>query len=517
MPTDSFVHLHVHTEYSLLDSTVRIAQLMQKAREFGMPAVALTDHGTLYGAIEFYQEAKKAGVKPIIGCEVYIAPGSHKERSGSQSEEAFHFTLLARDRTGYRNLLKLVSIAHLDGFHHKPRIDRELLATNAAGLIGLSGCLEGEINMALSADETGKARQAIADYRDILGIDNFFLELQNHGLEQQEKNNAALRRFGKEFGLGLVASNNVHFLQREHHKAHEVLMCIRTGANIADEKRISHPELYFKSPAEMRGLFADVPEAIDNTLAIAERCNLELEFGRPKYPDYKPPAGKTREQFLFERFLNPEQVIPPDIDVDVCQNRRGEALDYVRQKYGERSVAQIVTFGIFGVITVVREVGRVLGLGHGDADRIVKMIPNELNISLQEASEKNAALKAVIATEPATRQLWDYAKALEGLTRNVGVHAAGVVISDHDLSDNIPLTRANDGSIVSQYSMQPLSDLGMLKMDFFGLKTVTVIRDAENLIREKQPAFKIDKIPLDEQATVDIYNRGETDRSQKLQ
>ena len=616
MSPDSFVHLHLHTEYSLLDGAVRIPELMKKAQALGMPAVAMTDHGNLFGAIEFFQEGKKAGVKPIIGCEVYMAAGSHLDRgTGHGRDTAYHFTLLAKDNAGYANLVKLVSKAHLDGMYYKPRIDKKLLAEHAAGLIGLSGCLKGEVNSALLADDYAKAVSLAGQYRDILGAENFFLEMHNHGIEAELKCSAALPRIGQELGLELVAANDVHFLERAHHEAHDVMICIGTGANVTDERRMKYtPELYFKSAAEMAALFREHPEAVANTLAIAERCNVEIEFGVPKYPDYPPPAGLTqngylrqivdaglRERYgtratedpvirerlerelallesqgfvnyflivwdfidwarqhgipvgpgrgsaagsmvayamritdidpihyklLFERFLNPERVSPPDIDVDFCVNRRAEVIDYVRNKYGDRAVSQIATFGTMGAKSVVRDVGRVLGWPYGDADRISKMIPNELGITLAGldkknketgaiehtpgAIDKNPELKKAVEEESATKQMWEYATTLEGLTRNVGVHAAGVVISDRDLSEYIPLTRASDGSIVSQYAMGPLGDLGMLKMDFLGLKTLTVITDAVALIRPKEPAFDIDKIPVNDQATFDMLNRGET-------
>jgi DNA polymerase-3 subunit alpha len=598
MPSDSFVHLHLHTEYSLLDGAVRTKELMKKAAEFQMPAVAITDHGNLYGAIEFYQEAAKTGIKPIIGCEAYMAPGSIKDRPNNMRDAAYHFTLLAKDGTGYRNLVKLVSAAHLDGFHYKPRIDKELLASHSEGLIGMSACLKGEINMAIQSDNLAKAKQSAAEFRDILGAENFFLELHDHGIEAQHKCNRVLPQIAKEFGLGLVAANDVHFLERGHHEAHDVMICIGTGKMVHDERRMHYvPELYFKSAAEMAELFREHPSAITNTLEIAERCNLELEFGKSKYPDYAAPAGKTREAYLrelcyaglherygeqvsseliqrldyeldvlektgfvsyflivwdfihfakqrgipvgpgrgsaagsmaayvleitdvdplqfnllFERFLNPERISPPDIDVDFCESRRGEVLEYVRQKYGERRVSQIITFGKLKAKSVVRDVGRVMGLSYGDADRIAKMIPNELNITLAAAAEKTPELKRAIATEPATRQLWDYATVLEGLSRNAGVHAAGVVIGDRDLSDYVPLCRDTKGTdVISQFPMGPLNDLGLLKMDFLGLKTLTVIEDTVVLIRQRLPDFSIKHIPLDDAKAFELYNRGET-------
>ncbi len=600
MSRDSFVHLHLHTEYSLLDGAVRMKELMKQAVEFGMPAVAITDHGNLHGAIEFYQEAQRAGIKPIVGCEAYIAPRSHKDRSSTPGSSSFHFTLLAQNETGYHNLVKLVSTAHLDGFHYRPRIDKELLATHAEGLIGLSGCLASEVNSALQADDFEKAKQSAASYRDILGPDNFFIELHDHGMEQQKRCNLCLPKIAADLGVGLVAANDVHFLRRTDHQAHDVMLCIGTGKMVQDENRMHYlPELYLKSPQEMRELFRDFPESIANTLRIAERCNLELEFGKSKYPEYEVPAGKTRTGYLrelcyrglherygerstdepalierldyeldvlektgftsyilivwdfihfakgrgipvgpgrgsaagsmvayvlgitdidpllygliFERFLNPDRVSPPDIDVDFCESRRGEVLEYVRQKYGERRVSQIITFGKLKAKSVVRDVGRVMGMSYRDADRIAKMIPNELNITLDSAIEKNAELKRAVATEAPTRQLFEHARILEGLSRNAGVHAAGVVISDRDLSDYIPLCRDVKGNdIVSQYPMGPLNDLGLLKMDFLGLKTLTVIEDTLTLIRKRQPDFSIASIRMDDPKAFGLYNRGET-------
>src|SRR5213594_262648 len=600
MPRDSFVHLHLHTEYSLLDGSIRMKELMKKASEFKMPAVAMTDHGNLFGAIEFYQEAQRAGVKPIIGCEAYVAPGSHKDRPGSRRDAAYHFTLLARDETGYRNLVKLITTAHLDGFHYAPRIDKELLSAHAAGLIGLSGCLAGEINSAIQANNLEKAKQSAAEYRDILGPENFFMEMHDHGMEEQRLCNRVLPQIARDIGVGLVAANDVHFLRRSDHDAHDVMLCIGTGKMVQDENRMRYvPELYFKSPAEMHEIFREFPEAITNTLEIGERCRFDLEFGHSKYPEYPVPAGKTREGYLrelcyqglcerygergttdaellkrldyelgvlekpgfvsyllivwdfihfakergipvgpgrgsaagsivayvlgitdidplqygliFERFLNPDRVSPPDIDIDFCEARRGEVLEYVRQKYGQRRVAQIITFGKLKAKSVVRDVGRVMGWSYRDADRIAKMIPNELNITLDSAVEKNPELKRAVTTEPPTRQLFDYAKVLEGLSRNAGVHAAGVVIADRDLSDYIPLCRDVKGNdVISQYPMGPLNDLGLLKMDFLGLKTLTVIEDTLALIHKRDPGFSLRNISLDDPAAFALYNRGET-------
>jgi DNA polymerase-3 subunit alpha len=600
MPRNSFVHLHLHTEYSLLDGAIRMKELMKKAQEFKMPAVAVTDHGNLFGAIEFYQEAKNVGVKPIIGCEAYIAPRSHKDRSISLRESAYHFTLLARDETGYRNLVKLISTAHLDGFHYRARIDKELLAQHSAGLIGLSGCLAGEVNSAIQANKIDIAKQAAAEYRDILGAENFFIEMHDHGMAEQRICNRVLPKIAKDLGVGLVAANDVHFLRRRDHAAHDVMLCIGTGKMVSDENRMRYkPELYFKSAEEMREVFRDFPEAIANTLDIAERCNLEIELGVSKYPEYSVPNGISREAYLrdlcekglqqrygerakidnhlrerleyelgilektgfvsyilivwdfihfakqrgipvgpgrgsaagslvayvlgitdidplqygliFERFLNPDRISPPDIDVDFCEARRGEVLEYVRQKYGERRVAQIITFGKLKAKSVVRDVGRVMGLPYAAADRIAKMIPNELNITLDSAVEKNPELKRAVVTEPQTKQLFEFGKILEGLSRNAGVHAAGVVIADRDLTEYIPLCRDVKGNdVISQYPMGPLNDLGLLKMDFLGLKTLTVIEDAVALIRKRNPEFSLKNILLDDNEAFGLYNRGET-------
>jgi len=600
MARDSFVHLHLHTEYSLLDGAIRMKELMKKAAEFKMPAVAMTDHGNLYGAIEFYQEAQRAGIKPIIGCEAYIAPHSHKDRPNSMRESAYHFTLLARDEIGYHNLIKLISTAHLDGFHYRPRIDKELLAQHSEGLIGLSGCLASEVNSAIQANKIDIAKQSAAEYRDILGAENFFMEMHDHGMDEQRQCNCVLPKIARDLGVELVAANDVHFLRRSDHDAHDVMLCIGTGKMVQDENRMRYkPELYFKSPDEMREIFRDFPEAIANTLKIAERCNLEIELGKSKYPEYPVPDGTSRIAFLrelcakglqqryggrgkmddqlqqrldyelgvlektgfvsyilivwdfihfakergipvgpgrgsaagslvafvlgitdidpleygliFERFLNPDRISPPDIDVDFCEARRGEVLEYVREKYGERRVAQIITFGKLKAKSVVRDVGRVMGLSYRDADRIARMIPNELNITLDSAAAKNVELKRAIATEPQTKQLFEYGKILEGLSRNAGVHAAGVVIADRDLTDYIPLCRDVKGNdVISQYPMGPLNDLGLLKMDFLGLKTLTVIEDTLALIHKREPEFSLKSIPLDDADSFALYNRGET-------
>ncbi len=600
MAADPFVHLHCHTEYSLLDGAIRAGELVKKAAKFGMPAVAMTDHGNLFGTVEFYQAAKKAGVTPIVGCEAYVTSGSMRDRNPSSGRESsFHLTLLAADDEGYRNLVKIVSAAHLEGFYYKPRVDHEFLAAHAKGIIALSGCLKGEVNGRLLAGDPDGARKIAGEYRDIFGQENYFIELHDHGLDAQRRCNPGLVQVARDLDLDLVAANDVHFLNRDHHESHDVMLCIGTGSMVMDEKRMRYsPELYFKSSEEMAALFAEVPESLSNTVRIAERCRLDLEFGKPKYPAFEPPPGKTREAYLrelcwqglreryggradtddelrqrleyelgviektgfvsyflivwdfidyarqqgipvgpgrgsaagsliayalgitdidplrygliFERFLNPERISPPDIDVDFCMERRGEVIDYVRRKYGERCVSQIVTFGTMGAKSVVRDVGRVLGWSYSDGDRLAKMIPNELNISLTTAAEKNPELKAALENEPSTRALWDHALVLEGLSRNTGIHAAGVVIGDRPLDEYIPLCRGKENEVITQYEMNALTELGMLKMDFLGLKTLTILQHAVRLIHEKDPTFDIAKIPTDDKAAFDIYNRGET-------
>lgn len=600
--TDSFVHLHLHTEYSPLDGAVRIPELMAKAKKMGMPAVAMTDHGNLYGAIEFYQEAKKAGIKPIIGCEIYLAPGSLHDKQPTPGRKTSHLTLLASNERGYHSLLKLVSKAHLEGFYHKPRVDKEALYEFRDGLICLSGCLKSEINQFIQADQLTQARKSLADLRDIYTAENFFLEMHNHGIDAQVKVNRQLLEWSQEFNLKPVAANDVHFLEKKDHPFHDAMICIGTGANVFDEKRLHYSEeVYFKKPADMRKLFREVPQAILSTLEIADRCDLTLKLdpsSSAKYPEYTPPGSRTREEFfhdlcwdglrkrygenagedatlrtrleyemgiiqrmkfisyflitwdfikwakdhgipvgpgrgsaagsivayvleitdieplrynlLFERFLNPERVSPPDVDVDFCQARRGEVIEYVRRKYGDRSVSQIITFGTLGAKSVIRDVGRVMGLGYTECDRIAKMIPTELNITLAEARKKNPDLKAAIEADPAIAKLYETANFLEGLTRGTGVHAAGVVIGDCDLAEHIPLTAGKDGEVVTQYAMGPLTDVGMLKMDFLGLTTLTIIQEAEMHIHVHTPGFRTEQIPLDDAPTFALLNRGET-------
>lgn len=604
MPADNFVHLHVHTEYSTLDGANRIPEIMKKAAKYEMPALAMTDHGNLYGIVEFFQQAQKHGVKPIFGCEIYMSPGSmHEKKQVPGRRNASHLTVLAKDEVGFQNLVKLTSKAHLEGFYYKPRVDKECLQEHSEGLLALSGCLASEINQHIVNDQIDFARQSVDDFINIFGKDDFYLELHDHGLEQQHKCTKQLIEFSKEFDLKLVASNDVHFLNKEDHECHDVMICIGTGVHVHDEKRLHYPEeVYFKTADEMYDVFKDYPEACRNTLEIAEKCNVELKLdstSSEKYPEFDSPDGSPRDTYfrnlcqkglverygeeraaqdeelherleyeigimekmgfvsyflitwdfinwakehkipvgpgrgsaagslvayvlgitdlcpiefslIFERFLNPERVSPPDVDVDFCQSRRGEVIEYVRQKYGERAVSHIITFGTMGAKSVIRDVGRVLGMGYTEADRISKMIPAELGITLSEAREKNPELAETIDGDGRIQQLWKYAIYLEGLTRGTGIHAAGVVIGDRALDEFIPLTRGNEGEVVTQLAMGPLTEFGMLKMDFLGLKTLTVIQDAANLIYEFVPDFDITKIATDDGPTYELLSAGQT-------
>ncbi|QIF03775.1 DNA polymerase III subunit alpha [Roseimicrobium sp. ORNL1] len=602
---ESFVHLHLHTEYSMLDGAVRIPDLMKRVKELGMTAVAMTDHGNLFGAIEFYQASQKAGIKAIIGCEIYLAPGNMEDKKEvTGRKRSSHLTLLAETNEGYANLVKLVTSGHLEGLYQgEPRVDKKLLAKHAKGLICLSGCLNGEINEFILSDREDEARKSVVELRDIFGADNFFLEMHNHGSSQQHTCMVKLAAFAKEFGLKTVAANDVHFLNKEDHEAHDVMICIGEGANVHDEKRKHYsPEVYLKTAEQMYELFEGYEDACRNTLEIAERCNVTMKLDSAsieKYPQFQPPNGIDRNDYLrdlslkglatrygaeraendtalrerldyelgimskmnftsyflivwdfinwakehgipvgpgrgsaagslvayclgitdicplqfgliFERFLNPERKSPPDVDIDFCQTRRPEVIDYVRHHYGLRSVSHIITFGTMGAKSVIRDVGRVLGMSYGDADRISKMIPAELNITLEDAVEKNPELKKAIAEESATQQLWQYATFLEGMTRNAGIHAAGIVIGDQPLDNFIPLTLGAAEEVVAQFAMGPLTDVGMLKMDFLGLKTLSVIHDAVQFVRLRFPDFKVEDVPLDDLNTYKLLHKGET-------
>ena len=601
---DSFVHLHLHTEYSLLDGMCRSKDVAKRAAELGMPAVAMTDHGNLFGTIEFYQACKNAGVKPILGCEIYLAPKSMSEkREIPGRKRATHLTLLARDQDGWRNLSKLVTRGHLHGsYYGKPRVDREALAEFAKGVTCLTGCISGPVNEWLLKDDEEKARETLAELRDIYGAGHTFVELHNHGLEPERKVTPSLIRLAREFGLSTVAANDVHFLSRDDHEAHDVMICIGTGQQVIDENRMRYtPEVYFKTAEEMRTLFAEIPEACDATLAIAEQCDVELKLdptSSEKYPQFGTPDGSPRDEYfsrvchgglvrrygeerardpelterldyeikiinqlgfasyflitadfinwakdqgipvgpgrgsaagslvaysmgitdicpirfglLFERFLNPERVSPPDVDIDFCQSRRQEVIEYVRQKYTEKNVSHIITYGTLGAKSVIRDVARVMGISYGEADRIAKMIEPKPKVKLEEEYKTKAELRELIESSTSYTELWSYALKLEGLTRNVGVHAAGVVIGDRSLDEHVPLTRGNEGEVVTQFDMGAITEVGLLKMDFLGLKNLTVIADAEHHIRRHTPDFDIHKAPLDDPATFELLNRGET-------
>jgi len=670
-----FVHLHLHTEYSLLDGACRLDRLVDKAHELKFAALAITDHGAMHGVIDFYQAARAKGIKPIIGCEMYVAPGRMSEKKsggnggGGSRDLYYHLGLLAKDETGYKNLIKLTTAAHLDGYYYKPRIDKELLARHSQGLIAMSGCLASEIPDWIMKDQLDKARDAVDWYKQTLGAENFYLELQNHGMAEQAKVNRQLLAWAKEFGLKLVATNDVHYVEKSHSHAHDCLVCIGTQSVLSDPKRMSAgyaPEqFYLRSEEEMRARFAEVPEAVTNTREVADKCNLTIEFGKLHYPVFTPQASEveavtgkfartatasehyTREGYLrllladglqrrytlrtrvegdkfipegiddptrlptyqasapsgdtatpvsspnindpaiaaaikvvldrlvlelgviyktgfvsyflivgdfiregrkmgvacvargsaagslvtylldianvdpirygllFERFLNPERVNPPDIDIDFADDRRADVIKYVREKYGADSVAQIITFGTMGAKSVVRDVGRVMSLSYGECDRLAKMIPAELKMDLTKALKQSPEFKEAYEHEEITRELVDTAMILEDLTRNASVHAAGVVIGDQPLVNLLPLKKgdddADDGMLVTQYAMNPVGELGLLKMDFLGLKTLTVIRNTCEMVKRTQGLdVPIDHLPLDDKKTYDLLNRAET-------
>jgi DNA polymerase-3 subunit alpha len=602
--SESFVHLHLHTEFSLLDGMVRTDDLAERAAALGMPAVAMTDHGNLYGAIKFYKSCKKKGIKAILGCEIYLAPTTlDDKREIIGRKRATHLTLLAETNEGWDNLSKLTSIGHLEGsYHGRPRVDREVLRRHAAGIICLTGCIAGPVNEWLLAGDEDKARETLSELRDIYGQANTYVEIHNHGLEPEQRVTPALLKLAAELGLKPVATNDVHFLHRTDHEAHDVMICIGTGHQLIDENRMRYsPELYFKTAEEMRALFADIPGACDATLEIAERCNVTLKLdptSSEKYPQFGTPDGSPREEYfmkvcqeglvrrygaeranqpeiaarlkyevdtinqlgfssyflitadfiqwardhdipvgpgrgsaagslasyatgitdicplrfglLFERFLNPERVSPPDVDIDFCQSRRGEVIEYVRRKYGERSVSHIITYGKLGAKSVIRDVARVMGVSYGEADRIAKMIEAKPDIKLKDEYDAKPELRELIESSRTYQDLWSYAGKLEGLNRNVGVHAAGIVIGDRPLDEHVPLTRGNEGEVVTQYDMKAITDVGLLKMDFLGLKNLTVIQEAVQHIRRHTPDFAIEKVPLDDAKTFDLLNRGET-------
>lgn len=594
----SFVHLHVHTEYSLLDGVCRLDRLCSAVKERGQNAVAITDHGNLFGAVDFYKAAKKYGIKAIIGCEVYVATRSRLDKNHGVDSERHHLVLLCKNEVGYQNLIKLVSSAWVDGFYGKPRIDRELLEKYHDGLIALSACLAGEVPKLIERSEYIRAKEVAEWYNSLFGQGNYYLELQNHGIAQQAKVNDGLIRISKETGIPLVATNDVHYIEREDAKTQKVLICIATNHTVNDENTLEFEtdNFYLKTEDEMRESFDYVPEALENTQKIADMCNFEFEFGKTKLPNFDVPDGRPHYDFLrekcyeglhkrygenpdklyadrleyelsvingmgyvdyflivadfiryarehdipvgpgrgsgagsicaycmgitdidpikynllFERFLNPERVSMPDIDVDFCYERRGEVIDYVINKYGADHVAQIVTFGTMAARAAVRDVGRALGLSYSLVDSVAKKIPRSLGMTIEKALCESEELKELYDGDERIKELVDTARDVEGMPRHASTHAAGIVITDRPVSDYVPLAR-NDESVVTQFTMTTIEELGLLKMDFLGLRTLTVINDCVKMIRKKKPDFDIEKIPFDDKNVFAMFTNGQTD------
>ena len=596
----AFTHLHVHTEYSLLDGSSKSKELLPRAKELGMDSIAITDHGVMYGVIDFYKKAKEVGIKPILGCEIYVAPGSRFDREQARGEDRYyHLVLLAENNQGYKNLMKIVTRGFTEGYYYKPRVDYEVLEKYHEGIIALSACLAGEVarNLARGFYEEGK--EAALRYEKIFGKGNFFLELQDHGIPEQRQVNHELIRMSRETGIELVATNDVHYTYSSDAEAHDILLCVQTGKSLKDENRMRYEggQYYVKSEEEMRRLFPYAPEAIENTGKIAERCNVEIEFGVTKLPKFDVPDGYTaweylnklcfegldkrytdnkeelkkrlnyelgvikdmgyvdyflivwdfiryaREQgimvgpgrgsaagslvsytlgitkldpikydLLFERFLNPERVSMPDIDVDFCFERRQEVIDYVVEKYGKDQVVQIVTFGTMAARGVIKDVGRVMDVPYVQCDTIAKMIPQELNITIDKAMKANPELKKIYETDETVRKLIDMSRRLEGLPRHTSMHAAGVVISQKPVMEYVPLSRGSDGSLVTQFTMTTLEELGLLKMDFLGLRTLTVIQNAEKLVRrDKGIELDMDKIDYEDKKVYGMLGAGKTE------
>ena len=593
----NFTHLHLHTEYSLLDGCCRIEQLIDRAAELGQSSLAITDHGVMYGVISFYKYALSKGVKPIIGCEVYVAPRSRFDKQKGPDSRYSHLVLLCENNEGYRNLIKLVSAGFTEGFYSKPRIDRELLKKYHGGIIALSACLAGEIPQLLLSGEYEKAKQTALWYREVFGDNNYFLELQDHGIEEQKKVNPQIIRISEETGIGLVATNDVHYIRHDDFKTHKVLLCIQTGSKITEDNPIEFKtnEFYLKSADEMAELFKGVPEALTNTAKIAERCNVSFEFGKIKLPrfdigdrdhfeffrekcleglrriygdnpdktvtdrlDYELgvinrmgyvdyylivadfvnyakshgiPVGPGRGSgaaslaaycigitgidpikydLSFERFLNPERVSMPDFDIDFCYVNRQKVIDYVIKKYGSDRVSQIVTFGTMAARAAIRDVGRAMDIPYAVCDKTAKLIPQSLGMTIERALSGSKELKGLYDNDPQIKELIDMALKLEGMPRHASTHAAGVVISDKPIAEYVPLA-VNDEAVVTQYTMTALDELGLLKMDFLGLRNLTVIADTERFIRKNDPDFDIEKIPLDDGATYEMMGKGLTD------
>ena len=596
----NFTHLHVHTEYSLLDGSNKIKEYVARVKKLGMDSAAITDHGVMYGVIDFYKEAKAQGIKPILGCEVYVAPGSRFDKeAGNNEDRYYHLVLLAENNEGYQNLMKIVSIGFLDGFYYKPRVDIETLETYHEGIIALSACLAGEIPRYIMRGMYEEACKSALRYQNIFGKNNFFLELQDHGMPEQKQVNQSLLRMSRETGIELVATNDVHYTYAEDVKPHDILLCLQTGKRLSDEDRMRYEggQYFVKSPEEMATLFPYAPEALENTYKIAQRCNVEIEFGVTKLPKYDVPEGYTsweylnklcwdgfaerypddtgklrdqltyelsiiqkmgyvdyflivwdfikysrdhgiavgpgrgsaagslvsytlgitnidpaKYQLLFERFLNPERVSMPDIDVDFCFERRQEVIDYVVRKYGKDRVAQIVTFGTLAARGVLRDVGRVMDMPYAFVDSIAKMVPQELNITLDRALKTNPEFKTLYDTNEQVKELVDMSMRLEGLPRHTSMHAAGVVISQKAVDEYVPLSRAQDGSLTTQFTMTTLEELGLLKMDFLGLRTLTVIQNAVRMAEQGHGCkIDVDHIDYNDKAVLDSLGTGKTD------
>ena len=596
----SFTHLHVHTEYSLLDGSNKIKEYVSRVKELGMNSAAITDHGVMYGVIDFYKAARAAGIKPVLGCEVYVAPGSRFDRELSHGDDRYyHLVLLAENNQGYQNLMKIVSKGFVEGYYYKPRVDMEVLETYHEGIIALSACLAGEVQRYLVRGLYEEAKETACKYEKCFGKGNFFLELQDHGIPDQKTVNAGLMRMSEETGIELVATNDVHYTYAEDAEPHDILLCLQTGKKLSDENRMRYEggQYFVKSEEEMRALFPYAAQAIDNTPKIADRCNVELEFGVPKLPHFDVPEGydswtylnklcheglvrrypdkheellpkldyelsviqkmgyvdyflivwdfinyarthgipvgpgrgsaagslvsyttgitnidPIRYNLLFERFLNPERVTMPDIDIDFCYERRSEVIDYVIEKYGKDCVTQIVTFGTLAARGVIRDVGRVMDLPYNFCDTIAKNIPNELNITIDKALIMNPELRSMYESDETVKRLIDMAKRLEGLPRHTSMHAAGVVISQKAMDEYVPLSRSSDGTITTQFVMTTIEELGLLKMDFLGLRTLTVISDAVKLV-EKNHGIKIDvdNIDYNDKKVLDSIGTGRCD------
>jgi len=593
-----FVHLHVHTEYSLLDGAARIKELVKAAKEQDMPALAITDHGVMFGVLDFYKEAKKQGIKPILGCEVYVAPRSMQDKEAKVDDSPYHLVLLAENNEGYQNLLQIVSLGFTEGFYYKPRVDKETLRKYSKGLIALSACYAGEVAQAIVKSNPEEAKRVALEYNNIFGQGNFYLELQNHFLQDQAEINNGVIAIAKELGVPLVATNDLHYVKKDHAKVQDVLLCIQTGKTVDEENRMKFEteEFYLKTYEEMRLLFGEVPEALDNTVKISERCQVDFDFSQLHLPNYPIPEGHTIDTYLkelciegaklrygqalgevvvsrlefelevikkmgfsgyflivwdfvnfarqnsilvgpgrgsaagsivafvlgitnidplkynllFERFLNPERVSMPDIDIDFCFERRGEVIDYVVNRYGSERVAQIITFGTMAARAAIRDVGRALNLPYGDVDKVAKLIPGELGITIDKALEMSSDLKNLYDNNEKIKELIDMANALEGMPRHASTHAAGVVIAKEELTKYAPLYKTSEGVISTQFAKETVEEIGLLKMDVLGLRTLTIIRDAlVNIKRFYNEAVDIDHIPLDDAKTFELLGRGE--------